>query len=115
MKTQKRRANPLRRAYDVIIKREHMQRPRCCLVHNIIVDHDGRLMVHFTCLVHDASWRYYLEVNVDATPDSGPYASSACPPHREVDAPLFQERPPPEAEETEPPGAVESEDDDGEV
>ncbi len=60
-----RRANPLRGAILRIVRDEARARPGCVLVHTLGVDEDGRYFIHFSCLNHDAAWRYYVHVYAD--------------------------------------------------
>lgn len=77
------RHNPYRVAIRRIIRDEQRCRPGCALMPSIGVDEDGNTYIHFTCLSHDATWRYYVHVLVDtelvASPDSGPSVHSRCP------------------------------------
>lgn len=78
-----RRPNPFRMAIRRILRDEQLARPNCALVSTLGVDEDGRAFIHFSCLTHDATWRYYVHVNVDtelATSSySGSELSSRCP------------------------------------
>lgn len=78
-----RRANALRRAIRRILREEQNARPKCALVSTVGVDEDGREYIHFSCLNHDASWRYYVHVYIDTelakATDSGSELHSRCP------------------------------------
>lgn len=65
MRPKKRSTNPYRRAIHDIIRDESIARPSCALAHSLGIDEDGYYYVHFTCLSHDSSWRYYVHVYVD--------------------------------------------------
>lgn len=78
-----RRINPYRVAIRRILRDEQKARPGCALLSTLGVDEDGRAFIHFSCLSHEATWRYYIHVNVDTelatTSYSGSELSSRCP------------------------------------
>lgn len=92
-----RRPNPYRMAIIRILRDEQKARPGCALVSTLGVDEDGRAFIHFSCLCHQATWRYYIHVNVDTelaeTSYSGSDLSSRCPSSRQVCLPIREEIP----------------------
>lgn len=83
-----RRVNPYRSAIRRILRDEQRARPGCALLSTLGVDEDGRAFIHFSCLSHEATWRYYIHVNVDTslaeTSYSGSELSSRCPSSNQV-------------------------------
>ena len=92
-----RRRNPYREELRRILRDEQQARPGCALLSTLGVDEDGRAFIHFSCLSHEATWRYYIHVNVDtelATSSySGSELSSRCPSSRQAGLPYRPEIP----------------------
>lgn len=92
-----RRPNPYRMAIIRILRDEQKARPGCALVSTLGVDEDGRAFIHFSCLCHQATWRYYIHVNVDTelaqASYSGSELSSRCPSSNQVSMAPWSEIP----------------------
>lgn len=83
-----RRANPYRKAILRIVRDEQLARPHCALVSSVGVDEDGLPYVHFSCLSHDSTWRYYVHVYVDTSlVDHADQLDSRCPAQAPADGP----------------------------
>lgn len=83
----------LRGRMSRIVRATRAARPHCCIAWSMGCTDEGRLMVHFTCLVHDAGWYHPVEEVPYGDAQSNPCSpvGSPCPPRRAVHRPPSQE------------------------